>query len=119
MGRYVTGDFDYKFAFAEQNSSFGEVLEEMVGDTDNQLQRFISDDGEIIRLFINDAEGLKKNITEYISDFKEMTPEQEKKWTTFDLKMGQEYWDKFMMKQFLEEANISDDAGTLEIEVEY
>ena len=121
MGRYVTGDFAYKFVFADQSSSFGEVLETLAHETDNNVTRYISEDGEIVRLYLNDAKALAEKINEFTKDYKPLTPEQEELWRTFKLKMGDEHWDNYMMKQFLEDLDLKnrDDGDSLQFEVEY
>lgn len=121
MGRYISGDFEYKFVFADQSSSFGEVLEKLAQDTDNSVTRYISDDGEIVRLYLSDPKSLAKNINEFAKDYKPLSPEQEELWSTFKLKMGDEYWDKYMMKQFAKELDLEnrDEGDSLQFEVEY
>lgn len=119
MGRYVTGaGFQYKFAVGDQSSSFGEVIERLAEDTDNSVTRYTSDYGEIVRVWVNDAEALIQNIKEF-AQYDELTPEQVEKWRRGELKLGDDYWNKVMMKRFLEEVNLTDDSGTLEFEVEY
>ena len=121
MGRYITGDFDYKFVFGDQSSSFGEVLEKLVEDTDNIVTRYISNDGEIVRLYLGDPMGLAQNINEFTKEYKPLTDEQEKLWSKMELKMGDEYWDMYMMKEFTEQIDLEnkDDEDSLEFEVEY
>lgn len=121
MGRYVTGDFDYKFVFADQSSSFGEVLETLAQETDNTVTRYISEDGEIVKLYLDDAKALAKKIEDFTKDYEPLTEEQEKLWSTFELRMGDEYWDKYMMKQFAKELDLEnrDDGDSLQFEVEY
>jgi hypothetical protein len=130
MGRYVNGTkfFDYKFAFAEQSSSFGEVLEDIVNEANNEhesgiaeVTRFISEAGEIVRLDIENKEELEKVIINYVGDFQEMTQEERQEWSRLKLKKDQYYWDKFMMREFaneLKEYNPKE-GETLEFDVEY
>jgi hypothetical protein len=121
MGRYITGDFDYKFVFADQSSSFGEVLENLAQGTDNTVTRYISDQGEIVRLYLSDPKTLAKNIDEFTKEYKPLTPEQEELWSRMKLKMGDEYWDMYMMKQFENQIDLENriDEDSLEFEVEY
>jgi len=121
MGRYVSGDFSYKFAFGDQSSSFGEVLEKLAEGTDNCVVRYISEDGEIVRLYLSEPRELAKNIDEFAKDFEPLTSEQEESWSTFKLRMGGEYWDKYMMKLFAKELDLEnrEDDDSLEFEVEY
>ena len=121
MGRYITGDFDYKFVFSDQTSSFGKVLEQLAQDTDNSVTRYISDAGEIVRLYLSDPKGLAKNINEFTKEYKPLTAEQEELWSTLKLKMGDEYWDMYMMKQFAEEMDLEnrEEGDSLEFDVEY
>jgi len=121
MGRYITGDFDYKFVFGDQSSSFGEVLEQLAEDTDNSVTRYISNEGEIVRLYLSDPKELAKNIEEFTKEYKPLTAKQEELWSTFKLKMGDGYWDMYMMKKFAKELDLEnrDDGDSLEFEVEY
>ena len=124
MGRYIYGDFDYKFAFAEQDSSFGEVLEMLTVDTDNSVTRFINNSGEIVRLELNSPKQLAKKIQDYLKDFQEMTPEEKELWSSFKLRKDSEYWDKIMMRRFsksldLENRDVGGFGETLQFEVEY
>jgi hypothetical protein len=121
MGRYISGDFSYKFVFADQSSSFGEVLEKLAEGTDNSVTRYISNEGEIVRLYLSDPKTLAEKINEFTKEYEPLTPEQEELWSRFKLKMGDEYWDKYMMKQFSEELDLENrgDGDSLEFEVEY
>ena len=121
MGRYITGDFDYKFVFGDQSSSFGEVLEQLAEDTDNSVTRYISNEGEIVRLYLSDPKGLAKNIKEFIKDYNPLTPEQRELWSKCELRMGDEHWDKYMMKEFAEQIDLENKDGdySMEFEVEY
>lgn len=115
MGRYVSGDFEYKFSFAEQESSFGEILEKIITSKyDNWLDRYIGRSGEIIRLGIYDIKGLRKEINKYVGKFK-MTEED------IDQMDGdkQKLWDKFMMREFLDELKNKENDTRLEFFVEY
>jgi hypothetical protein len=122
MGRYVTGsEFEYKFAFGDQSSSFGRVLEQLAQGTGNFVVRYILEDGEIVRLNLDNSKDLAKNINEFAKDYTPLTPEQEELWCRFKLKMGDEYWDKYMMKQFSEDLDLENriDGDLLEFNVEY
>lgn len=121
MGRYVTGDFEYKFAFGDQSSSFGEVLESLIEGTDNSVRRYISEYGEIVRLQLIDSKGLINNIKEFIKDLKPLTQEQEELWSRCKLTMGDDYWNKTMMKLFLEVMDLEhrEEYEQLEFDVEY
>lgn len=121
MGRYVTGDFEYKFAFGDQSSSFGEVLENLAKGTDNSVTIYTNDYGEIVRLTLYNPEQLIKNIIEFTKDFKTMTEEQRELWSRCELRLGDDYWNKFMMKTFLEEMDLEhrEENEELEFDVEY
>jgi hypothetical protein len=121
MGRYITGDFDYKFVFGDQSSSFGEVLETLAEETDNSVTRYISDGGEIVRLYLSDPKTLAEKINEFTKGYEPLTPEQEELWSRCKLRMGDEYWDKYMMKQFAEQIDLENKDGdySMEFEVEY
>lgn len=121
MGRYVTGDFEYKFAFADQSSSFGEVIELLCEDTENDVTRYISDVGEIVKLRLCDGKSLLKNIKEFTVDFKPMTEEQETLWSKSNLKLGDSYWNQFMILEFAKQLELEtfDDDIELTFDVEY
>ena len=121
MGRYITGDFDYKFVFGDQSSSFGEVLEQLAQDTDNSVTRYISNDGEIVRLYLSDPKALAEKINEFTKEYQPLTAEQEKLWSNMKLSMGDEYWDMYMMREFAKQINLEnkEDDDSLEFEVEY
>ena len=109
MGRYVSGDFDYKFAFGEQGSNFGEVLENIVDEANcnnaeqvGSVIRYIADIGEKVELFVEDKEALVKEIENYIESFEEMTDDDKKLWSKGHLEKADGYWDKYMMVQFLD-----------------
>jgi hypothetical protein len=117
MGRYVSGDFEYKFSFAEQESNFGEILDQIVtskSDTDNWLERYIGRSGEIVRLGIYDIKGLRKAVKKYVGKFKLTEDELEKMEGD-----KQELWDKFMMIEFLKELENKENDTRLEFFVEY
>lgn len=115
MGRYVSGDFEYKFSFAEQTSSFGEILEKITNSKqDNWLDRYVGGDGEIVRLRIYDIEGLREAIKKYVGKFTLSEDEIDK--IEGD---KQELWDKFMMREFLEELENIENDTRLEFFVEY
>jgi len=113
MGRYVYGDFEYKFAFARQGSNLGEALQEIV-DSDEEgyafFQRYIGDDGEILKLTIHNGKEFAKFIKQYIDNRKDATEGQES------------YYDALMMQKFLTDLEIEEggrDDITLNFEVEY
>ena len=115
MGRYVSGDFYYKFSFAEQTSSFGEILEGIsTSKADNWVERFIGQSGEIVKLDIYDINGLRKEIKNYVGKFK-LTEDE------IDKLEGdkQELWDKFMMREFLNRLENIEDSTRMEFFVEY
>jgi len=125
MGRYVGGDFQYKFAFAEQSSSLGEVLEEITNETkDNYIDRYISTQGsgEIVNLIIENYDEFKLKATEFIENSwgKEMLSDDydelyEKRKFNSD-KTLDNFWDAYMIREFLKE--ITDD-GCYSFDVEY
>lgn len=115
MGRYVIGDFEYKFSFAEQESSFGEILEKIItSKSDNWIDRYIGRSGEIVRLGIYDIKGLRKAVKKYVGKFKLTEDEIDKIEGS-----KQESWDKFMMREFLEDLGNKENDTRLEFFVEY
>lgn len=123
MGRYVTGKdngFEYQFAFGDQSSSFGDVLERLCSNTQNRIELFTGENGEIVRLYLDDKLGLINEINQFIEDYRELTTEQVKQWQKGNLRLGDSYWDKYMMKLFLEQVIIDATEGdSFEFEVEY
>ena len=126
MGRYVSGDFDYKFAFGEQGSNFGEVLENIVDDANannaeqvGSVIRYIADVGEKVELIIEDKEALVKQIEEYIESFEEMTDDDKELWANMQLEKSEEHWDKYMMVQFLDHIKENNTSFSMNFHVEY
>ncbi len=126
MGRYVSGDFDYKFAFGEQGSNFGEVLENIVDDANannaeqvGSVIRYIADVGEKVELIIEDKEALTKQIEEYIESFEEMTDDDKKLWSKGHLEKADGYWDKYMMVKFLDHIKENNTGFCMNFHVEY
>ena len=115
MGRYIYGDFDYKFAFAEQSSSFGEVLEEILSqdkEEDNFVERFISNtgNGEIVELTILEPKKFKRFIKEYIKPLNDLESD------SFII-TNQQRHDMNMMKLFLK--NVNDSQQNYHFRVDY
>ena len=122
MGRFVTGNFDWKFAFGDQSSSFGEVLEKIALDCDEvYVNRYIGSqgDGEKVTLQIEDEEALKefvKAVKKFIG--KGFKVKDDTKWCKMEEKFGDEYWDKLMMRKFLVYSSL-DHTDELNFFVEY
>jgi len=124
MGRYVTGDFDWKFAFGDQSSTFGEVLENICTDLDEiWLNRYVGTqgEGEKVELRIDGEDGLKAlkvKIAEFIG--KDFAIKGTEKWGKCKERFGDDYWDKVMMRKFLKKINegeiIVDDTYYFEVE---
>lgn len=120
MGRYVSGDFEYKFAFGTQGSTLGTILEEVLDSDENYMYRYTGDYGEIIKLYIGNIDELEKSIKEYIGDFKGITDDQWSKWSSNINYKGitEDMCDKNMMKLFLK--NIKErDLDYLDLDIEY
>jgi hypothetical protein len=121
MGRYITGDFEYKFAVGEQGSTFGMIIENLCMDSINDCNRFISntDSGEIVTLYIYNKvdfmDSCRKFIGNnlFIKDTKDFRPTKEI--------FGEEYWNKYMIKLFVEQRhNFEEDEGNeLTFHIEY
>lgn len=69
MGRYVSGDFDYKYVVARQGSNLGEILSILVSDSESYVNRYTGDDGEVIYLWVEDGSQLRKPFEEFIDNF--------------------------------------------------
>ena len=72
MGRFVNSrspeiDYEYKFAFAEQASNFGEVLEECSIDAMG-VTRYCSEIGEYVDVYIDNAKMVKEGLTEFLKE---------------------------------------------------
>ena len=99
MGRFVSGDWSWKFAFGDQPSTFGEVLEQVTKLTEDcHVNRYVGTEGqgEQVELHVDDWDQMADAIAQYVGkDFKVA------KDTTVKLK--HDYWDKLMMRKFLKE----------------
>lgn len=118
MGRYVTGAFQWKFAVAEQCSSFGEELEKLVSNEAGAVNRFISTSGsgEIVRFYIEDKEKLIEDFDTYLTGF-QFKKREELETTTKELL--NEYWNKHMMFKLGGSLEDAEDGNSFEYEVEY
>jgi hypothetical protein len=106
MGRYVSGDFEYKFAFGDQDSTFGEVLQECCTGTQSYCSRFVgtNGEGERVELYVHNWKELKKSIQKFIGkNFKQKSEKDIEKWCKLEEVFGNEYWNKVMMKRFIKE----------------
>lgn len=123
MGRYVYGDFEYKFAFGEQSSSLGEVLEEIQDATKGSISvhRYFSqhDAGEKVEVHIEDLEQFEGYVNDvYLANFKHKTDEEWSQWSTMSKKFGEHWHNQNMMNLFLK--NIKEnDLDYLSLDIEY
>lgn len=115
MGRYINGDFSYKFAVATQSSNFGEVLEEIRLNTKEEsiyLDRYIHTEGngEIVMLDVENREEFIKGIKEFIGEGFDVDSDED----------TEEWYTKYMMYKFLSDCNhkLNSDE-TLNFDVEY
>ena len=106
MGRYVTGDFEWKFAVGDQGSSLGEVLEGIFDDAMGiGVIRTRGIQTEEVELIISDVDEYNKILDLYlisnmmIKGHRKKTPEEMKRWSHGE-SFGREYWDWVMMKKF-------------------
>lgn len=99
MGRYVYehgNDWQYKFAFGIQDSSFGRVLEEIESEkrTDDwgYVERYISnkDNGEIVKLYIDNIENFEESVNIYCLGLQDAE------------KATSKYYDKIMLGKLLD-----------------
>jgi hypothetical protein len=72
MGRFVNSrspevNYEYKFAFAEQSSNFGEVLEQCSID-EMGVTRYCSDIGEYVDVYIDNAKKVKEGLLVFLSE---------------------------------------------------
>jgi len=128
MGRYVSGDWKWKFAFGDQGSTFGEVLEEITKNCEEcYVSRFVGTrgEGEQVELNIVNSEEFVKVCKEFLGDFKVKTEKEMEEWCTCKVKFGNEYWDKCMIWKFLKDNTNKDgkieftDEETYNFYVEY
>lgn len=122
MGRYVSGDFEYKFAVGEQSSSLGILLETIADETEGEIitvERFTNDGGEICRMYVHDIKSFKNHVKkEFLSDFKEKTKEDWDNWSKFNEKFGEKWHDMNMLKLFIEKLPDLDEEQ-YEFDIEY
>ena len=120
MGRYVSGDFEYKFILGNQSSSFGEVLESISKETSSFfLEREIGDNGEIVRIDIDDSEGFIESLDEYTRDYEPITDIEWDMWSNLKLKLSQDRCDKFMIVELKKQYLSNKSPSYLEVDVEY
>ena len=123
MGRYVYGDFEYKFAFGEQSSSLGEVLEEIQNATEGAVtvHRYFSqhDAGEKVEVHIEDMENFTGYVEDvYLKGFEHKTDEDWHLWSTANKKFGHKWHDQNMMNLFLKTVK-ENELDYLSLEIEY
>ena len=123
MGRYVTGDWEWKFAFGDQSSSFGEVLQNICQGTENCLSRYVGTggEGEQLELYVENPYELIEAINTYIGKgFKPKCDIAMREWSKCNRKFGDPYWDKLMMQKFLKDIDLKTYNGEyLTFHVEY
>jgi hypothetical protein len=108
MGRFVSGDWYWKFAFGDQNSSLGEVLETICEDlSDCYCDRYIGskEQGEQVELCINNVEEFVNACKKFIGEDFVVKDEEKECWTTGKVHFGDEYWDKLMIRKLLKDKN--------------
>jgi len=109
MGRYITGDFEWKFEFGKQASNFGELIDDITRSDLNieeagYSNRFIGDGGEYVDIYVEDTEEFIHLIQQYIDEDK----------TEFLSKYDRNMLDAFIVKL----DTVEDDTG-LKIYIEY
>jgi hypothetical protein len=128
MGRYITGDFEWKFAFAEQSSSFSEVLDEILVKYEEKewsenigineiadVERWISnkESGESIQLTVANPKLFLDACRYYIGeDFEVIESNMHK---------SEDYWNKLMVKHFIKQIKpqLDEDNTEFNFDVEY
>ena len=115
MGRYISGDFRYKFAVGTQSSNFGEVLEEIINNIkigSAYLHRYIHTEGnaEYVELDIEHKEEFIKGVKKFIG--KEFNVDNEED--------TEQWYNKYMMHKFLSDCDDKlNSRETLNFHVEY
>ena len=109
MGRYCSGDFEYKFMFGKQDSNFGEIMDDITRSELNTGEigysnRFIGDGGEYVDIYVENAEEFKHLIQQYIDE------------DGIDFLSE---WDKEMLQKFSERLDTVDGCEMLQVYVEY
>lgn len=96
MGRFITGDWEYKFAFARQSSSFGEIIEELSEKEDSGMivERFIGQSGEIVELTVENGKRCHEILKEYAGDIDIEGN---------DLDWTENHYDRYMIALFMKE----------------
>ena len=101
MGRWISGHWEWKFASAKQSSNFGEVLEYLIDKSgvNSFVTRYLSDYGEIVKLYIGNRKEFMDMLREYVKDWKR----NDAKYNSNEHhKDENEYWTKYMMLEFME-----------------
>ena len=109
MGRYLSGDWEWKFAFGDQHSSFGEVMETICENlSDCWCNRYVGTQGqgEQVELNIEEPKQFLTACKEYLKGFKKKGKKEMEAWCQCRVKFGTEYWDKLMVKKFIKEMDI-------------
>jgi hypothetical protein len=106
MGRFVSGDWDWKFAFGDQSSSLGEVLETICEDLEETYcDRYIgkSEQGEYVELYLGNVKEFVESCKEFIGKDFVVKDEEKEGWTTGKVHFGNDYWDKLMIRKLLKD----------------
>ena len=109
MGRYVTGDWKWKFELGEQNSSFGRIMEQICMNCSKcncKREGPTNIRGELsekIELDIKDPKEFINSCMKFIGNFKRKRLEENYPSKHGDLIFEKEYWDKLMIRTFLKD----------------
>ncbi len=107
MGRYVTGDFEWKFAFGDQNSNFGRVIEEICSELEDcYCDRYVGTEGqgEQVEINIQNPKEFLKGCKTFIGKgFKKKGKREMNKWCKCKVKFRDNYWDKLMIKKLIKD----------------
>ena len=125
MGRYISGDWDWKFAFGDQSSSFGQVMQNICAELDCDdvsFNRYVGTEGqgEKVELIVENARKFKKACQKFIGNkFKQQNKKQMKAWCKCEKKFSDE-WDKMMISKFLKDKELEiNSAETINLYIEY
>lgn len=109
MGRYCSGDFEYKFETGKQPSNFGEIMGDITRSELNTGEigysnRFIGDGGEYVDIYVEDVEEFQHLIRQYIDEDKAGVLSE---------------WDKGMLQKLIKRLDTVGDGEDLQVYVEY
>ena len=109
MGRYVTGDWNWKFDLGEQGSTFGMIMEQICLKCEQCICKryeptnYMGEVSERVELSIDNPEEFIRTCREFLGNFKRKSPEDRNSNRLGELVFEEGYWDKLMIRAFLKD----------------